>query len=239
VTSVSELDLDLDVFQGPFDLLLAVLLREEISLSEVALGEIVIAYVDHLGETGDLDLEAVTEFLVLIAALCELKSRLLLPQEHGEEELGPQEAADELLARMLDYRRYGEAAKMLHERLEREGGVMYRSAPLPAELRRAALDAATQVYEPERVGVALGDLLTLPPAPDTRHIRSTVSLQRRLGVVRDLLRSCERLDFDDAFGSEDRFTQAVTLFALLELHRRGEATWTQKETFGRIEVHPQ
>jgi segregation and condensation protein A len=237
VTSVSELDLDLDVFQGPFDLLLAVLLREEISLSEVALGEIVVAYVDHLGETGDLDLEAVTEFLVLIAALCELKSRLLLPQQEGEEELGPQEAADELLARMLEYRRYGEAAKMLHERLEREGGVMYRSAPLPAELRRAALDAATQVYEPERIGVALGDLLTLPPAPDTRHIRSTVSLQRRLGVVRDLLRSRERLDFDDAFGSEDRFTQAVTLFALLELHRRGEATWTQKETFGRIEVH--
>ena len=239
MTSVSELDLDLDVFQGPFDLLLAVLLREEISLSEVALGEIVIAYVDHLGETGDLDLEAVTEFLVLLAALCELKSRLLLPQEEGEQELGPQEAADELLARMLEYRRYGEAAKMLHLRLEREGGVMYRSAPLPAELRRAEFDAATQVYEPERVGVALGDLLTLPPAPDTRHIRSTVSLQRRLGVVRDLLRSRERLDFDDAFGSEDRFTQAVTLFALLELHRRGEATWTQKETFGRIEVHAQ
>src|SRR5919109_5505009 len=157
MTSVSELDLDLDVLQGPFDLLLAVLLREEISLSEVPLGEIVISYVDHLGEIGDLDLETVTEFLVLIAALCELKSRLLLPSEDGEEELGPQEAADELLARMLEYRRYSEAAKMLHERLQREGGVMYRSASLPAELRRAALDAATQVYEPERIGVALGD----------------------------------------------------------------------------------
>jgi segregation and condensation protein A len=239
VTSVSELDLDLDVFQGPFDLLLAVLLREEIALSEVALGEIVVSYIDHLGETGEIDLESVTEFLVLIAALCELKSRLLLPNEDGEEELGPQEAADELLARMLEYRRYSQAAEMFHERLEREGGVMYRSAPLPAELRRAALDAATKAYEPERIGVALGDLLTLPPTPDTRHIRTTVSLQRRLGVVRDLLRSRQTLDFDDAFGSEDRFTQAVTLFALLELHRRGEATWTQKETFGRIEVHAQ
>ena len=113
---------------------------------------------------------------------------------------------------------------------------MYRSAALPAELRRAALDAATQAYEPDRLGVALGDLLTLPPEPDTRHIRTTVSLQRRLGVVRDLLRSRKTLDFDDAFGREDRFTQAVTLFALLELYRRGEATWTQKETFGRIEV---
>ena len=237
MTSVSELDLDLDVFQGPFDLLLAVLLREEISLSEVPLGEIVIAYIDRLGDTGDLDLEAVTEFLILIAALCELKSRLLLPDEEGIEELGPQEAADELLARMLEYRRYSAAAKTLHERLEREGGVMYRVAPLPPELRRATLDAATKVYEPERIGVALGDLLALPLAPDTRHIRSTVTLQRRLGVIRDLLRSRETLDFDDAFGAEDRFTQAVTLFALLELHRRGEATWTQKETFGRIEVH--
>jgi segregation and condensation protein A len=236
VTSVAELDLDLDVFQGPFDLLLAVLLREEISLAEVPLGEIVAAYVDRLGETGDLDLEAVTEFLVLVAALCELKSRRLLPHEGDIDELGPDEAADELLARMLEYRRYSEAAAMLHERLEREGRVMYRSAPLPPELRRAALDAATKVYEPERIGVALGDLLALPPEPDTRHIRSTVSLQRRIGVVRDLLSSRKTLDFDDAFGREDRFTQAVTLFALLELYRRGEATWTQKETFGRIEV---
>jgi segregation and condensation protein A len=239
VTSVSELDLDLDVFQGPFDLLLAVLLREEISLSEVPLGEIVISYIDHLGETGDLDLEALTEFLILIAALCELKSRLLLPDEQGIEDLGPEEAADELLARMLEYRRYSDAAGMLHERLEREGGVMYRMAPLPSELRRATLDAATKVYEPERICVALGDLLTPPPVPDTHHIRTTVSLQRRLAVVRDQLRSRKTLDFDDAFGSDDRFTQAVTLFALLELHRRGEATWTQKETFGRIEVHRQ
>ena len=237
MTSVSELDLDLDVFQGPFDLLLAVLLREEISLAEVPLGEIVISYVDHLGETGDLDLEAVTEFLVLIAALCELKSRLLLPHTDGEEELGPQEAADELLARMLEYRRYSEAAKMLKQRFARESRVMYRSAPLPAELRRAALKAAVKSYEPERIGVALGDLLAVPPPPDTRHIRTTVSLQRRMGALRDLLKRSKTLDFDDAFGSEDRFTQAVTLFALLELHRRGEATWTQTETFGRIEVH--
>ena len=239
MASVSELDLDLDVFHGPFDLLLAVLLREEISLSEVPLGEIVISYVDHLGDAGEIDLETVTEFLVLIAALCELKSRLLLPNEDGADELGPEEAADELLARMLEYRRYSEAAKTLSERFEREAGVMYRSAALPPELRRAKLEAATKVYEPDRLAVALGDLLTSPPEPDTRHIRNTVSLQRRLGVVRDLLRSRKTLDFDDAFGREDRFTQAVTLFALLELYRRGEATWTQTETFGRIEVHAQ
>lgn len=236
MTSVSQLDLDLDVFQGPFDLLLAVLLREEISLAEVELGEIVLAYIDHLDEGGELDLEAVTEFLVLIAALLELKSRLLLPGEPDADELGPQEAADELLARMLEYRRYREAGKVLERILEREGNVLYRSAPLPPELRRAALKAAVKVYEPERLGSALGDLLTLPPDPDVAHIRTTVSVQQRLGVVRELLRKERTIDFDAAFGREDRFTQAVTLFALLELYRRGEATWTQKETFGPIEV---
>ena len=236
MTSVSELDLDLDVFQGPFDLLLAVLLREEISIAEVQLGEIVLAYVEHLEETGRLDLDSVTEFLVLIAALCELKSRLLLPSEGEEEDLGPEEAADELLARMLEYRRYSEAGRALAAMLERESGRMYRSAPLPPELRRAAVKAAVQVYEPDRVGAALGDLLQTPPPPDTRHIRTTVSVQKRLGVLRDLLGKRQAIDFDETFGKEDRFTQAVTLFALLEMHRRGEATWSQKETFGRIEV---
>lgn len=239
MTSVSELDLDLDIFQGPFDLLLAVLLREEISLAEVELADIVLAYVDHLGESGELDLESVTEFLVLIAALCELKSRLLLPRDEEDEELRPEEAADELLARMLEYRRYSEAGRVLVARLDAEQGHLYRSASPPPELRRAAVKAAVKVYEPDRLGVALGDLLSIPPDPDTRHIRTTVSLQRRLSVLRDLLTKDKTVDFDEAFGREDRFTQAVTLFALLELHRRGEATWTQKDTFGPIEVRPQ
>jgi len=239
VTSVSELDLDLDIFQGPFDLLLAVLLREEISLAEVELADIVLAYVDHLGESGELDLESVTEFLVLIAALCELKSRLLLPRDEEDEELRPEEAADELLARMLEYRRYSEAGRVLVARLDAEQGHLYRSASPPPALRRAAVKAAVKVYEPDRLGVALGDLLSIPPDPDTRHIRTTVSLQRRLSVLRDLLTKDKTVDFDEAFGREDRFTQAVTLFALLELHRRGEATWTQKDTFGPIEVRPQ
>src|ERR1700742_1973361 len=100
------LELDLDVFAGPFDLLLSLVLREELDLLEVELAEIVVAYVDHLESSGELDLEAATEFLVLIAALLELKSRLMLPGEESLEErdeLAPAEAAEELLARMLQY----------------------------------------------------------------------------------------------------------------------------------------
>ncbi len=235
---VADLDLDLDAFSGPFDLLLALVLRDELSLAEIALGEIVVAYVEHLDAEGELDLEAATEFLVLIASLLELKSRLLLPAPEEDEisPLGPEEAADELLARMLEYRRYRDAAAHLSELFAAGRRYMYRRAPLPAPLRRASFDAAEAIYEPERLAVALGDLLRTPPRPDTSHIRPTVSLERRLDVLRELLRRGRAFDFDDAFGSEDRLTQAVTLFALLEMHKRGEATWDQGETFGPITV---
>jgi segregation and condensation protein A len=232
----AELQLDLDTFSGPFDLLLTLVLREEINLMDVDLGDVVIAYVEHLEQTGELDLEATTEFLVLIAALLELKSRLLLPRDEEEIELGPEEAAEELLARMLEYRRYRDAASHLAALFADERGHLYRSGPLPAPLRRVSLEAATVTYDPEQLGEAIGGLLRIPPSPDTSHIRPTVSLERRLRVLRELLTRRRSFSFDELFASEDRLTQAVTLFALLELHRRGEATWEQAEALGPIEI---
>jgi len=82
---IAELELDLDVFAGPFDLLLSLILREELDLLEVDLAEVVVAYLDHLEAADELDLEAATEFLVLIAGLLELKSRLMLPAEEEPE----------------------------------------------------------------------------------------------------------------------------------------------------------
>ena len=82
--ALASLDLELEVFQGPFDLLLTLVLKEEVDLLEVDLAEIVLSYIDHLERSGELDLETTTEFLVLIAALLELKSRLMLPQEDEE-----------------------------------------------------------------------------------------------------------------------------------------------------------
>jgi segregation and condensation protein A len=236
---VADLDLELDVFAGPFDLLMAVVLREGVNLGEVELGEVVVAYVEHLTEAGELDLEAATEFLVLIAALLELKSRLLLPRdEEGAEAdpLAPEEAAEELLARMLEYARYRAAAADLRERFEEGRRYLYRSAPLPPGLRRIALEAARPVYAPAQLGAAIGDLLRTPPEPDTSHIRPTVSLEKRLTAIRELLRGRDSLDFDELFGSEERLTQAVTIFALLEMHKRGEATWEQRDLFGPIEI---
>jgi segregation and condensation protein A len=235
--AIAELDLDLDIFAGPFDLLLAVVLREEVSLLELQLGEVVVAYVEHLEREGELELEVATEFLILIASLLELKSRLMLPGPENElDELGPEEAVEELLARMLEYRRYRDASGELAALFEAERGYLYRSAPLPRELKQVAVEAATAVYDPDTLGSALGDLLTEPPDVDVSHIRPTVSLERRLRALRDVLRRRASFDFDEEFGREDRLTQAVTVFGLLELYRRGEIDWEQSEPFGPISV---
>jgi len=235
--TVAELDLDLDVFAGPFDLLMAVVLREEVSLLEVELAEVVVAYVEHLERADELELDVATEFLVLIAALLELKSRLLLPgEEEGIEDVTPEEAVAELLARLLEYRRYRDAAAELERRFEAERGYLYRTAPLPTQLRQVAIEAATAVYDPDRLGAALGDLLATPPELNLDHIRPTVSLEKRLRALREALRAHGSIDFDEQFGGEDRLTQAVTLFALLDLHRKGEATWEQSEPCGPIRI---
>lgn len=238
MSAAATLDLDLEVFQGPFDLLLTLVLREEVDLLEVDLAEIVVAYVDHLERTGELDLEVTTEFLVLIAAMLELKSRLMLPaEEEPEPELEPAEAAEELLARMLEYRRHRGAAEFLLGRLREEEGYRYRSAPAPAHLRRVSVDTAEQAYEPEALGKAIGGLLGVPPEPDFRHVfKPIVSVEQRLAHLRELLSRKSRFDFDEAVQGADRMTEAVTLFALLELYKRGEASWEQEQTFGPITV---
>lgn len=233
----ADLDLDLDVFAGPFDLLLTLVLREEVDLLEVDLADVVITYIDFLEARGELDLELATEFLVLIAALLELKSRLMLPGEEQELlELEPGEAAEELLARLLEAHRYRGAAEHLAKLLEQQSGHRFRSAPLPAMLRRTTLADSEAVYDPATLGRALGGLLRIPPEISLHHVTvQRVTVVERLKHLRSLL-SRGRFSFDEAVARADRVTVAVTIWALLELYKRGEATWEQDEPFADITV---
>ncbi len=236
----AELELDLEVFTGPFDLLLTLVLREEVDLLEVELADVVVSYLDVLEARGELDLEVATEFLVLIAALLELKSRLMLPREDAEllDDLEPGEAAEELLARMLEARRYRRAAEHLTGLLAAEHGRRFRSAPLPGFLRRVRLDESAAVYDPAQLGAAIGGLLRVPPPINIGHLgASRVTVGERLSHLRSLLRR-GGLSFDEAVAGADRMTVAVTLFALLELYKQGEATWAQSEPFGPISIAP-
>ena len=237
--AVHRLELDLDVFAGPVRPPASLILREELDLLEVELADVVLAYLDHLEARDELDLEATTEFLVLIAALLELKSRLMLPGEEVEEldELVPAEAAEELLERMLRYARFRGAAGWLRERAGRAEAVLYRSAPLPDELRRAVGRAGRGLLRPggARLGArrAAAHAAAGRPQPHgepARHARRAPRAPAR-AAARAAPSASTRRSRD-----ADRMTVAVTLFALLELYKRGEASWDQAEPFGRSPI---
>src|SRR3712207_3409134 len=124
--AVRDLDLDLDAFAGPFDLLLTLVLKEELDLVDVEVAEVVLTFLERIDDP--LDLEACGEFLVLVSALLELKARGLFPEEEVEE-LDPEEAAEELAERLAAYRRIRVAAQWLEERLAAEGERWFRTGP--------------------------------------------------------------------------------------------------------------
>jgi segregation and condensation protein A len=138
---------------------------------------------------------------------------------------------------MLQARRYRSASMHLQELFAREQGVRFRRAPLPSHLRKAIPKPADGSQNPNVLGEAMGRLLRMPPTISLRHISSQrVTVVERLEHLRGLLRR-GRFSFEEAVRGEDRMTVAVTVFALLELYKRGEAWWEQEESFGEIAVH--
>jgi segregation and condensation protein A len=231
-----DLDLDLDVFDGPFDLLVTLILRDEIDIWEVRVSRIIAEYVLRLADSGEFDLDATSQFVVLVAALLEMKSRLLLEDEVADEidDLDPDEAARQLLERLVRYEQFRNASVMLGERWERHASRLYRNAPIPAALLRRPEPEA--LLASASLGGALAPLLRDPPAPDTSHLADlAVSLVRELRRLRLVLGDRGRFTFS-AVAPKGRIERAVTFFALLELHASGEARLRQTRHFGEIEV---
>ncbi len=230
-----ELALDLDAFEGPFDLLLTLLLAEELEPRDVDMAGIVLSFLDVLAEREEADLEACGEFLVLIAALLELKARALFPDEAAElDALEPEEAAEELARRLAEYRRMKEAAAWLAERLVAERDRWFRLGPAPlapqTERRLAAQD-------PAGLGAALRLLAAPPPSVSLTHMALRFPpVSQFLERFRLLLTRRRLFDFDAEVHGLSRVEQAVAFLALLELRKAGEVGIAQAAPFAPIRV---
>ena len=230
---VRELDLDLDAFEGPFDLLLTLVLKEELDLAEVDVAGIVVRFVERLAERERLDLDACGEFLVLVAALLELKARGLFPDEDAElSELEPEEAAEELARRLAEYRRMKDAAGWLAERLVAERDRFFRLGPAPLA-PAPARPLARQ--EPDSLAAALRALAVEPPSVSLAHMALRFPpVAQFVERFRSLLRRRARFDFDAEVGSLSRVDQAVAFLALLELRRANQISISQAAPFAPI-----
>jgi segregation and condensation protein A len=232
---VRELELDLDAFEGPFDLLLTLVLKEELPLSEIDVAGIVVAFVERLAERDALDLDAIGEFLILVSSLLELKARALFPDEEAElSELEPEEAAEELARRLAEYRRAKEAARWLSDRLAERQDAFFRLGPAPLAPKP---ERRLGPQEPQQLADVLRLLAVEPPQLSLRHMALRFPpVSQFLDRFRALLARRRRFDFDQEVGGLERVDQAVAFLALLELRKAGEIEIQQAAPFAPIRV---
>ena len=231
-----ELELDLEAFEGPFDLLLTLVLKEEMPLRDVDVAGIVLAFVEELAEREELDLEASGEFLVLVSSLLELKARAMFPEEEAElAELEPEEAAEELARRLAEYRRAKEAAAWLRERLDERRETFFRLGPAP--LAPVAPKPRIAPQAPERLASVLRALAVEPTVPSLAHMGLRFPpVSRFVERWRSLLRRRARFDFDQEVAGLSRVEVAVAFLALLELRKQDEIAIAQAAPFAPIRI---
>ena len=228
------------VFEGPFDLLLHLILRQEVDLWEVSLSTIVDAYLAEIERMEGLDLEVATDFLLIAATLVELKARRLLPAPAEldlDEELLRFEARDLLLARLLEYKTFKDVAGALAARLAAAARSLARRAGPEEPLRSLVADPLERI-RPEQLRSALARILAPKPVPtvDTDHvapIRASVAEAVELVLARLPERATTTFR-DLARGSDSRLELVVRFLAILELYKQGVIEIEQLERFGDI-----
>jgi len=230
------------VFDGPFDLLLHLILKEEVDIHEVSLTTIVEAYLVEIQRMETLDLDVATEFLLIAATLVELKTRRLLPGKDPldlDEELALWEERDLLLSRLLDCKTFKDVAHTFSELLDRAGkGFARRSGPDErfANLMPDMLEGVTPVRLQRAFFRA-----TRPKAPDAIDLFHVAPLRASVAdalmELLEILPDAGRTTFRDLTAAlVERVDVVVRFLALLELFKQGRVDLAQHDRFGDIEV---
>jgi segregation and condensation protein A len=231
----------LEVFEGPFDLLLSLIARRKLDVTEVDLAEITADFLAHLtDQLEDLDLETATRFLVVAATLIELKATRLLPTEDRQELedlLG--EARDVLYARLLEYRAYRDVARILDHRLTQHEGVVAREVPLEPWIQRLTPETPLPI---DVIGLAaLAAAAMAAPAEeevDLSYIRRTYLTIRdaALEVLEALPEAGATTSFRALVEDRERGDRVVLFLALLELFKLGHVDLEQPDRTAPLQV---
>ncbi|MCW2962195.1 MAG: chromosome segregation and condensation protein ScpA [Thermoleophilia bacterium] len=229
------LQLDLDSYAGPFDLLCTLLLRREIGVEDVALAEIVVGYVQQLSEQQRVDPDTASEFLLLVAALMEIKARELLAQdvELEIEEPGSLDAQGDMLERLVRYSTFRTAAQWLSTGAGQQR--WWRIASRPVRRKREGVYEGP-VMDPALLHKSMTVLLAQRDV-DIRHLVGRhASVSEMTGRLLTALRQRTKFTLDEAIEGLNRLDQAVAFVAALELCKNGHVELRQDARFGPIEV---
>ncbi|MCD6386553.1 segregation/condensation protein A [Candidatus Sumerlaeota bacterium] len=234
----------LDIFDGPFDLLLYLIKVNEMDIYDISISEITRQYLDYIQLLQELNLEVAGEFLVMAATLIRLKARQLLPtstESETEEEIDDILSTKQLIHQLIEYRRIKEMAGELKERQSEFSRVFYRSEK-PAVVTESAED---QSRERQQLQVDLQTLFyafsRVLPYVETSTITHLAperyTVEEKINFIKDLLQSTQNIDFKELLRDcADKEELIVTFLALMELCRKQEIRIIQKRLFGDIYI---
>lgn len=223
----------LEAFEGPLDLLLYLIRRQNLDILKIPIADITQQYVDYIEMMQELQLELAGEYLLMAAMLAEIKSRMLLPrsEESEDEEEDPRA---ELVRRLQEYERYKQAAEDLNELPRMERDILQGSA----EVTERKVDVKPPDVDMQAVLMAFKDVLSRAEMFARHHIqREPLSVRQRMAEVLSTLTGETFTEFQNLFDPEEgRMGVAVTFIALLELMRERLIELVQAEPFSPIHV---
>jgi len=230
----------LPVFEGPLDLLLYLIRKNEVDIYDIPISLIVEQYQQYLDLMRLLNLDVAGEFLVMAATLSHIKSKMLLPK--AEEEAEEEDPRRELVARLLEYQKYKEAANLLLNR-EQAGKDVFVREFMEERVKELAEDVSLERMEFEEVDLfhlidAFQELFKKRSLEDIRKVVvERVRVVDRIAYILERLKEQEAINFEDLFvGSRTRTELVVTFLALLELIRLQVVKAFQGANFGPIQI---
>lgn len=235
-----------EAFEGPLDLLLHLINRLEIDIYDIKMAEITSQYMEHIHAMRVLELNEASEYLVMAATLLSIKSKMLLPIHQDDEMDGDfditfNDPRDELVLKLIEYKKYKEAANSLHEMEESRS--LFFTRP-PADLSSYQDNQQLALFE---LDVNVYDMLgafqkmlrrkQLNVPLQTRVSKQEISIKDQMkSVVSTLKQGGGKLSFYDLFPSRDKMTIVITFLSLLELMKRQIVQIEQKSNFEELFV---
>jgi segregation and condensation protein A len=237
-----EFEVRLDNFEGPFDLLLSLISKHKLDITEVALSKVTDEYIAHVKALGSTwELEQTTSFLLVAATLLDLKAARLLPQGdvEDEEDLALLEARDLLFARLLQYRAFKQVAAVLEDRLSAESRRHPRAVGLEERYANLLPEVLIGIGLDQFAELAAGAMKPRPVLElSLGHIHAaTVSVREQASLLVERLRRSGTMTFRALCGdSPDTLTTVARFLSLLELFREGAVAFDQMSPLGELSV---
>jgi len=237
-------EVKVEAFEGPLDLLLHLIHRLEIDIYDIPVSQITTQYMEHIRAMQVLELNEASEYLVMAATLLAIKSKTLLPVHEGEledidYELVEQDPRDELVTRLIEYKKYKEAAGEL-KKMENARAILYSKAPddlSELQEQQVPVDIDANAYDMLSAFQKMLRRKQLRAPLATRVARQELSIKQQMGAMVDLLKSHSgRASFSQLFPSNDRSVLVVSFLSLLELMKRQVILVEQQKNFTDLSV---